>query len=86
MADLAPVWRKSTKSGLDGCVEVALIEGARVALDHARRQLGERCSLSEGVRAQARASSRDSGLRVASAQRGRQAAVRRRCGAGGGFP
>jgi hypothetical protein len=31
------------------------VEGARVALDHGRRQLGERCSLSEGVRAQARA-------------------------------
>jgi hypothetical protein len=40
MADLAPVWRKSTKSGLDGCVEVALIEGARVALRDSKDRSG----------------------------------------------
>jgi len=34
-----PVWRKSTRSGIDGCVEVALIEG-RVAVRHSKESTG----------------------------------------------
>jgi len=41
MADLPAVaWRKSTRSGLDGCVEVAFIEGAQVAMRHSRDRAG----------------------------------------------
>jgi hypothetical protein len=41
MADLSQaVWRKSTRSGFDGCVEVALVEGPRVAVRHSKDRTG----------------------------------------------
>jgi hypothetical protein len=41
MADLpAMAWRKSTRSGLDGCVEVAFIEGTQVAVRHSKDRSG----------------------------------------------
>lgn len=41
MADLSQaVWRKSRRSGLDGCVEVAFIEGTRVAVRDSKDPAG----------------------------------------------
>jgi hypothetical protein len=42
MADLPEVaWRKSTRSGLDGCVEVGfLAEGGRVMVRHTKDRAG----------------------------------------------
>lgn len=41
MADLSEMaWRKSTRSNLDGCVEVAFIEGPQVAVRHSKDRAG----------------------------------------------
>jgi len=41
MVDLSQaVWRKSRRSGYDGCVEVAFIEGAQVAVRHSKDRSG----------------------------------------------
>jgi hypothetical protein len=34
------VWRKSRRSGLDGCVEVAVIDGSRVAVRDSKDRSG----------------------------------------------
>ena len=41
MADLPEMaWRKSTRSTLDACVEVAFIEGPQVAVRHSKDRAG----------------------------------------------
>jgi hypothetical protein len=41
MVDLSQaIWRKATRSGFDGCVEVAFLAGAKVALRHSKHRAG----------------------------------------------
>jgi Domain of unknown function (DUF397) len=49
MVDLSQaVWRKPSQSGLDGCVEVAVVDGTHVAVRHSKDRSGPVLTFSRG--------------------------------------